>query len=565
MTPSSGLAYHDRDVTEGKIFALKKYAGLWLIPLVLAALSFGARHLARSAWDSLVRFRAPQFAVEPAGRAEPIGRVVLIVVDGLRVDAFNEMEYVSSLKDSAACFVLETGQPSLSLPSSAVIATGAWQDVTGVTTNWFKGPVRQDSLFSLARDSGLTTAIAGEEEWGKLFGDLATKAYTRKWDGAYVTFDEETQAKAIEFLRENPALLLVHFVDTDMAGHDFGGASAEYRRSARHIDTLIAGIHRHLDQGTILLVTSDHGQTDRGGHGGWEDVVTRVPLLMCGKAIRPGTYGSAKQTDIAPTVAALLGLPIPPYSQGRILDEAVNFGGVQARLRELLSAQKEKFTRAYLGAIGINFDRIRGEIMPMPDEDAAQYWDRVLAKGKEARIAGERVRRAPLFLAVLLVPAMAFLYIGRTLRLSWKTPLLLSLLYFAVDYGIFFASGKRVSLSAINEEDLLQRFFNEVTLYAVVSAVAVVILLAFLDRKKAGFEAAKSSLVLMASIAFLIILQVDFFYLYNGPTIGWRIPNMLLGFKYYLDLTSLVAVGFASVIILPISAGAHWVFGRTRR
>jgi hypothetical protein len=542
---------------------MKKYARLWPVPLLLVAVSLGGQRLARACWDSLVHFRTPQFTVEPGPGAMPIARVVLVVVDGLRVDVFDRMDYVSLLKDQAAFYVLRTGQPSLTLPSSAVIATGAWQDVTGVTTNWFEGPPRQDSLFSLAKDNGLPAAIAGEEAWGKLFGGQASRTFTPAWNDAYTTFDERTLAKAIEFLSEKPALLLVHFVDTDMAGHDFGGASPEYLKCARHIDTLIAGLHRRLADDSVLIVTADHGQIDKGGHGGWENVVTHVPFLMCGKCVRPGRFGSAKQTDIAPTVAALLGLPIPPYAQGRILAEALNLGGQSGRLEGLLADQKEKFTRAYLGAIGADFDRVRSATGTLPGQDQAQYWDRVYIAGRAEQVARERAHRIPLFLAILLLSGFAFWYCRRRFRFDLRFPLLLSLLYFAIYYGLFFASGKSVSLSAVNEEDMLQSFFNQAMLYAAASVVILALFLAWLNRKRTAYEAVKSSIVLVAAIAFLIILQVNVFILYSGPIMSWYIPDMMLAFKYYLDLISLIAVGFVSMILPLVSAGAHRVWRRS--
>ncbi len=541
---------------------MAKYPKLWILPLVLVAVSLGTRTLARSAWDSLVHFNAPQFSVEPGDKGDPIARVVIVVADGLRVDTFNKMKFVSSLKDEGAYFILKTGQPSLTMPCSTVIATGAWQDVTGVTTNWFEGPVRQDSLFSLAKDSGMTSAMAGGDAWGKLFGNAATKTYTRKWDESYITFDEETLEKALEFLSEGAGLLLVHFVDTDEAGHDFGGASLQYQESADHIDSLIARLHGYLPGDTVLMVTADHGQIDRGGHGGWENIVTNVPLLICGKSVKPGDFGKAEQADIAPTAAALLGLSLPPYSQGRILDEALNLNGQRARLQELLVEQKSAFTKAYLGAIGAAFDRVLTQVRSEPREDAARYWDRVFAAGKEEQIAKERLRHIPLFLVVLLLPLLAFWQVKRRFRLRSSGPFWFSLLYFAVYYTMFFASGKTVSLSSINEEDLLQRYFNQVMLYAGVSAVLVAAGLAFLERWKNRYEAVRSSVVLVAFIAFWMVFQIDIFFLDNGPLIGWYIPSMSLAFKYYLDLMSLITLGFVSSALPFISMGVHWIFKR---
>ena len=543
---------------------LGKYARLWIVPLGLVLVAFGAQKLARSCFDSLVHFRAPQFTVKPGGTAEPVSRVVLVVIDALRIDAFNNMRYLSSLKESGATFILKTGQLSITVPAAAVIATGAWPDVTGATTNWFEGSVRHDNLFSLAKDSGLTTVLAGGTG---LFAGAATKTFVRKWKDAYITFDEETLTKTLEFLSEEPEFSYVHFTDTDEAGHEFGGASPEYQKYADHIDGLIERLHKSLREDTVLMVTSDHGQIDRGGHGGWEAVVTHVPLLLCGSMVKPGSYGMAEQTDIAPTVAALLGLPVPPYSQGRILADALNLGEQEGRLLELQVEHKEVFTRAYLEAIGADFERVRGETAPAPQEDAGAYWDRVLARGKAEKTAGARVRRIPLFLIVLVVPFLAFWYFKKRFRLSVGLPLGLSLLYFAVFYGIFFASGKTISFSSINYQDWLRKFLNETMLYAALSAIIVAIGLAFLARRRTRYETAQASVILAAFIAFLIIVQVDIFLLYNGPLLTRYIPNMFLAFKYYLDLASLVAIGVVSVILPLISMGTHRVIAgsSTRR
>lgn len=500
---------------------MNRYMKLWVIPLILAVISFGTQNLALSAWDSFVHFTPPEFEAEPGGRAEPLtDQVVLVVVDGLRVDAFNKMKYVSSLKEKGAYFVLKTGQPSLSYPTWATIATGAWQDVTGVTTNWFEGPVKQDSIFSLARDNGMTSYIVGSEGWDKLFGNAATEVYARKWEDAYYTFDEETLDKALEYLRKNPNLLLVHFVDTDEAGHDFGGASPEYQKYADHIDTLIEKLHRNMNEDSILIVTADHGQIDRGGHGGWEDIVTNVPLVMVGKGIRQGDFGKAEQTNIAPTVTHLLGLPYPPYAQGPDL------------------------------LIKVTIVRVFG--------------DPPLFIFKVYKAIKSHLSNILLFLAVLLLPLAAFWYARRRWKLSYKLPFLMSLLFFAIYYAIFFASGKTISLSAINEEDLLQQFFNQVMMYAAISLIISAIMLSLLERRKERYETAKSTVILSALVAFLFIIQIDVFFLYNGPFIKWHIPNMFLAFKYYLDMLALVAVGYVSVALPFISMGAHWVWGRLK-
>ena len=58
----------------------------------------------------------------------------------------------------------------------------------------------------------------------------------------------------------------------------------------------------------------------RGGHGSTLEM--RVPLLISGSGVRTGAVPKdARLVDVAPTIAALLGVRPPADAQGRVLDE----------------------------------------------------------------------------------------------------------------------------------------------------------------------------------------------------------------------------------------------------
>jgi phosphopentomutase len=62
---------------------------------------------------------------------------------------------------------------------------------------------------------------------------------------------------------------------------------------------------------------------DATTHGTGYPYDTRVPLLLLGAGVRPGTYeGAATPADIAPTLARICGVALPTAS-GRSLDEAI--------------------------------------------------------------------------------------------------------------------------------------------------------------------------------------------------------------------------------------------------
>jgi arylsulfatase A-like enzyme len=66
----------------------------------------------------------------------------------------------------------------------------------------------------------------------------------------------------------------------------------------------------------------------RGGHGSLEEI--KVPLLLSGNAFCRRRPRDPELVDVAPTIAALLGVPAPAQSQGRVLGEVMRSRGCRA-------------------------------------------------------------------------------------------------------------------------------------------------------------------------------------------------------------------------------------------
>ena len=160
-----------------------------------------------------------------------------------------------------------------------------------------------------------------------------------------------------------PQLMLVYFEGTDAIGHVFAPyvppkmsciADADFQRYRRVVDEYYALVDRILGQwmrradedGATLIVNSDHGFK-----WGEERPCERSSLnpstaafwhridgvfAAYGARVRPATdRGAASVMDLAPTVAALTGLPIDRRETGRTLTAA--FPGLAAPAREDLS------------------------------------------------------------------------------------------------------------------------------------------------------------------------------------------------------------------------------------
>src|SRR5262245_41698074 len=80
------------------------------------------------------------------------------------------------------------------------------------------------------------------------------------------------------------------------------------------------------EKGNFFLARPD--DVYRFMHGGPWDYDVEIPILFHGAPfVRKGVYsGHARQQDIAPTLAAILGLPPPTTMNGRVLQEALGPG-----------------------------------------------------------------------------------------------------------------------------------------------------------------------------------------------------------------------------------------------
>jgi predicted AlkP superfamily pyrophosphatase or phosphodiesterase len=260
----------------------------------------------------------------PAG-----GSVLVIGVDGVRFDLLGPDTTPSVWALRQAGFLAPVGidpaTPTWSGPCWATIATGAGVDGHGITGNDLTGHRLADhpDFITRATQAGLPTllAVSGwaplalSEDGGPLFAQAtrrefvaATDTSVAAWDAA----DEAITGLAAKILAdEGPRAAFVYLGAVDMAGH-LTGAGAAYRAAAQAADQRVgrllsaAGSRPQGENWTIVVVT-DHGHLDHGGHGGREPEVTTAWVAAAGPGIRPGHPPLiTRQSQVAPLVLAAL-------------------------------------------------------------------------------------------------------------------------------------------------------------------------------------------------------------------------------------------------------------------
>jgi hypothetical protein len=569
----------------------------WPIFVVLAGLMlwarFGAPALNQASFDSLAEFASPYSEPLPAGPAgQPLAeQVVIVVIDGLRLDASRQMPALNRLRAQGADRVLSAGQPALSMPGWTAIGTGAWPEQSGITSNFTAKTVVLDTLFTAAQREGLTTALVGGQAWHQLYGRAVdirqafaqSDLYPGTEQAAVLSGDRAVTALALDALRAEPNLVIIHLLGPDTVAHYRGAVGAAYAESVANADEQLAAILAALDlQRAALLVTADHGHLDQGGHGGREPVVLRVPLVAAGRGIRPGQYPDAEQIDIAPTVAVLLGSAIPAHNQGSILLDQIDAPeAVQATRAVDLARQLAARHAALLRAIG---DPREPELETLNRAGAALAAGRLaearaLAAQSNALVRGqwraaqaerlnrERLARLPLAL-LLFAPVALYAWWWRRAGWPWRAPLAAALLYFVIwNAAYFLVQGYRHTISMINSEASGQQLLVAALGDALLALAAASALLGVLRRNGTAGGIARDAANTLFLVAAGLEVQILSYYVVWDVVLRWHIGDLDWAFKYYMDVvqtavfwpvTALPVAVLAPMAALLAAATARW-------
>jgi len=283
------------------------------------------------------------------------GKVLLIVVDALRDDtAFDptRMPHVAEAARRGVSGVATSTSLSMTVPGVRAIGCGTASDYLDLFENWGAVVTDKPNLLANLKQAGISTGIIGDKVWASMYRPWLDMIQTETGLSAFEYYIQSTErpdrihaGRARTALQTGtaPRFLVVHFVGLDHAGHAWGPQSDRYAVAARSLDEKIDGLLRSVDAETTVVITSDHAMTNRGGHGGSDAEARRTPLVMIGRGVRPMSGLAVDQVDLTPTLATLMGIPIPAQSTGRILHEALD---VSAEQRErLLDLNREQLLR----------------------------------------------------------------------------------------------------------------------------------------------------------------------------------------------------------------------------
>lgn len=306
-------------------------------------------------------------------------KLVYLIVDGLRFDGFiptkKEGQYYNNFSFTKNSQILKTTFLSVaSIPTATTcrvtsMMTGAPSNLIEELATFFASNVSIESLPEKLADRKMM--FYGDDMWVKSFKVLKNRSYS--FCGLSKDRIVEKELDLMEKVMNDDAdIKFVHTISLDAFGHKYGINHQELKNAQCRADKLITSFYNSMDDDTLLIVTSDHGVTDSGAHGGTSryemasvcGFYSKKPLFdlqEIGKSCfynkkfverfydvevantpddwikAENPYKIIHQDDILPTLCYLMGISTPANTYGNLIPFLVD----DMSAYEILYSQKQ--------------------------------------------------------------------------------------------------------------------------------------------------------------------------------------------------------------------------------
>jgi len=289
---------------------------------------------------------------------KPKAKVMFFIIDALRFDFlhFNEtlvgheqypyqnkfVKLHKILKENpqnSLFFKAYADPPTVTVHRVQSIVTGNLPPFVEITENFGSSAVSEDNIIRKLVSSNRTVNMVGDYIWTDLFpSEFKTSFPVQSFDiHDFDSVDNEVKKRVFSMIKKNDSdFLIAHALGVDHIGHTHGIYHEKMGEKLTEMDDLAAKIIQSIDDNTVLFIMGDHGMTNEGDHGGssHEETETGIAVyykkgfrkyqepdvkeIMKSMTDNPKIL---KQMDLTPTLAMLLGLPIPYSNIGQIIND----------------------------------------------------------------------------------------------------------------------------------------------------------------------------------------------------------------------------------------------------
>ncbi|CAL9683623.1 unnamed protein product [Knipowitschia caucasica] len=272
-------------------------------------------------------------------------KAVLLIIDALKIDFArydanktsprpyeNKLpvleETVSAKPSHSRLYPFRADPPTTTMQRIKGFTTGSLPTFIDVGNNFASSAILEDNLIQQLGQVGKRVVFMGDDTWENLYPkrfhrSLPFPSFNVK---DLHTVDDGILQNIYSTLEgDDWDVLVAHFLGVDHCGHRFGPDHPAMADKLTQMDGVIRSVMRRLQNDTLLVVMGDHGMTDTGDHGGESQKETDAAIFIYSPSAvfqQPQAQLEPEvvpQTDLVPTLALLLGIPIPFSSVGQVL------------------------------------------------------------------------------------------------------------------------------------------------------------------------------------------------------------------------------------------------------
>ncbi|GFF97097.1 putative transferase [Aspergillus lentulus] len=287
-------------------------------------------------------------------------------------------ELNSLIRSGAALpFTAHASSPTVTMPRLKAMTTGSVPSFLDVILNIAESDTSstlayQDTWLAQIKAQGGQLVMYGDDTWIKLFPGIFDRSdgTTSFFVSDFTEVDHNVTRHVPRELSERDwSAFIMHFLGLDHIGHKAGPKSRHMMTKQREMDSIVALIYAAMEeqeylQSTLFVLCGDHGMNDAGNHGGSSPGETSPALLFISPKFqtkrRPEDspveafsdlqyYRTVEQMDITPTLAGLLGLPIPLNSLGIFIPEFLMMWNNDAHRIDILLRNAKQMLNAMKG------------------------------------------------------------------------------------------------------------------------------------------------------------------------------------------------------------------------
>lgn len=251
-------------------------------------------------------------------------------------------------------FTAHATSPTITMPRIKAITTGSTPSFLDAILNFDEADtsstlaVQDTWLAQMKAKKDGKLVMYGDDTWLKLFPGLFDRA-----DGTSSFFVSDftevdnnvTRHIPDELRNDDWNTMVLHYLGLDHIGHKTGPRGPNMIPKQREMDGIVRIIYEamqtqsHLES-TLLVFLGDHGMNDAGNHGASSPGETSPALVFVSPKLKSISkpvkvpadfaedfqyYSVVEQSDLATTLAALLGFPVPKNSLGSFMLDFLPF------------------------------------------------------------------------------------------------------------------------------------------------------------------------------------------------------------------------------------------------